>query len=140
MRIAELKPGNGQGFAEWEAGRTEEWLVSGEGIYFTGLTYLRIEDYEKALFHFEEAVKKIPKHVEAYFQIGYCNGNLGRYQEAIDASKQAIRIKPDDAEAHYNLGVFYLIFGDRSSALDQYKVLKELDKDLANELFNLIYE
>jgi len=43
-------------------------------------------------------------------------------------------------DAHYNLGVAYLNVRDKSSALDQYKILKDLDKDSANELFNLIYE
>ena len=54
------------------------------------------------------------------------------------ACKQAIRIKPDDAEAHYNLGRAYLGVGDRGSALEEYKILKDLDKDWANKLFKLI--
>jgi len=33
-----------------------------------------------------------------------------------------------------------LITGDKGSALDQYKILKNLDNDLANQLFNLIYK
>jgi len=36
--------------------------------------------------------------------------------------------------------VVYLVLGDRGSALDEYKIIKGLDKDLANELFNLIYK
>lgn len=56
------------------------------------------------------------------------------------AYKQAIRIKPDDARAHSNLGVAYLIIGDRGSALNEYKILKDMDSDLANGLFNLIYK
>ncbi len=66
-------------------------------------------------------------------------GELGRYQDAIEACRQAIRINPDDAEAYCNLGVAYLILGDKSSAIDQYKKLKEIDKDLANKLFNFIF-
>jgi tetratricopeptide (TPR) repeat protein len=63
---------------------------------------------------------------------------LRRYREAIEAYKEAIRIKPDFAEAHYNLGLTYLILGDKGSALDEYRILKDLDKDLANKLFTLI--
>jgi tetratricopeptide (TPR) repeat protein len=59
-------------------------------------------------------------------------GKLGRYAEEIEAYKQAIRIKPDYAKAHYNLGIVYLILGNKSSALEQYKILKNLDVDLAN--------
>jgi len=66
--------------------------------------------------------------------------NLGRYTEAVEAYKQAIRLKPDLAMVHYNLGVAYLHVGDKSSAFEVYKILKELDKDLSNKLFNLIYK
>lgn len=65
---------------------------------------------------------------------------LGRHNEAIDAYKQAIRSNPDYAKAHYNLGVAYLGLGDKSSALDEYKVLNELDKESADTLFKLIYK
>ena len=40
--------------------------------------------------------------------------------------------------AHYNLGVVYLETGDKSSAIEEYKILKTLDPELANKLFNLI--
>ena len=65
---------------------------------------------------------------------------LGRYIEAIKSYKQAIRIQPEYSKAHYGLGWVYLIIGDKGSALDQYKILKKLDNDLANRLFNLIYK
>ena len=45
---------------------------------------------------------------------------------------------PDYAEAHYGLGVVYVAIKDRDSALEQYKILKKLDTELANELFNVI--
>jgi hypothetical protein len=40
--------------------------------------------------------------------------------------------------AHYNLGVAYLVTGDKDSALEEYKILKTLDAEKANELFKLI--
>jgi len=63
-----------------------------------------------------------------------------KIKEAIESYKQAIRIKPDYAKAHYNLGVTYLVIGDKGSALDEYKILKTLDAEQANKLFNLIYK
>jgi len=65
---------------------------------------------------------------------------MGRYDEAVESYKRAIQIKPGLAEAHLNLGMTYLRIGDRGSALEEYKILKGLDKDMANKLFNLIYE
>ena len=62
-----------------------------------------------------------------------------KYQKAIESYKQAIRIDPDHRNAHYNLGLAYLSLNDRDSALEQYKILKKLDTEKANKLFNLIY-
>lgn len=39
-----------------------------------------------------------------------------------------------------DISMTYLRTGDRGSALGEYKILRDLDKDLANKLFNLIYE
>ena len=61
-------------------------------------------------------------------------------ERKIEELKQTIRINPDDADAHANLGVTYLSLHDRDSALEQYKILKNLDTEWANELFNLINE
>jgi len=36
--------------------------------------------------------------------------------------------------------VTYFIVGNNDSALEEYRILKELDRDLANKLFNMIYE
>jgi len=136
-RVARLKPGKGQILAEWEAGREEEDLASAEGLYSTGLTFLWIEDYEKALPYFEDAIKKKPSYYEAYFLIGYCNHRLGRYQEAIAAYKQAIRIKPDLAEAHSILGVTYHKLGRYQEAIEAYKQAIRIKPDYAEAHFNL---
>jgi len=61
-------------------------------------------------------------------------------EEEIEAYKQAIRINPDDAEVHYNLGVAYFLLNDIDSALEQYKILENLDSEMADELFNIMYE
>jgi tetratricopeptide (TPR) repeat protein len=61
---------------------------------------------------------------------------LGRYQEEVEAYKQAIRLKPDDADAHYNLGLAYLGLDDKGSALEEDKILKGIDSEMANGLFN----
>ena len=55
------------------------------------------------------------------------------------AYKAAIRIDPDFAPAHYSMGYAYLQQGDKAAALDEYKILKTLDDDLAHKLFNRIY-
>jgi len=74
----------------------------------------------------------------AHSALGDAYFRLKRYDEAIAAFKEAIRIKPDYAKAYYDLGVTYLQLGDKGSAMEQYKILKNLNADLANQLFNMI--
>ena len=120
--------------------------VSSQSIYLEdynkALYFIDKREYEKALPYLEIAIKTDISSLkaQAYFQIGFCYGELKSYTKAIEAYKQAIRINPDDADAHCNLGIAYLLIGDMNSALNEYKILKELDIDLANKLFDLIYE
>ena len=88
-----------------------------------------------------QAIRLSPdyRNAVAHFKLGNAYYNTGKYQEAIESYKQAIRIDPDYAVAHFNLGLAYHLLEDRSSALGQYVILKELDIELANELFDEIY-
>ena len=119
--------------SDWEA---FSWEAFNEALYFIGK-----EEYEKALPYLEIATKTdfLPTKAMVYHVIGFCHSELGNNSKAIEAFKQAIRIDPDNAHAHYNLGYTYILIGDRNSALNEYKFLKDLDVNLANKLFDLIY-
>jgi len=105
-----------------------------------GVTYANLGRYTEAIEAYKQAIRIRPDYAEAHCNMGAAYLKLGRYSEAIQAFKQAIRIKPDYAEAHFGMGLVYLLLDDKGSALEQYKILRELNRDLANELFNLIYE
>jgi len=105
-----------------------------------GSAYSQLGRYNEAVEALKQAIRINPDCAEVHCALGLVYSQLGRYTESIEAYKQAIHIKPDFAGGHYGLGLNYLILGDRGSALDEYKILKDLDKDLANTLFNLIYE
>src|SRR5207247_6185416 len=45
------------------------------------------EDYAQALPYFEEAVQRTPRYAEAWFKVGVCNGELGRWHEAVTDRK-----------------------------------------------------
>lgn len=106
-RILKLKPFKAETFAEWVAGRRDEWLNTAEKLYVSELVLLWAEDYEKALAYFEKSIKKNPRYAEAQLGLGIAYGKLGRYTEEVEAFKQAIRINPDYAEAHFGLGLMY---------------------------------
>ncbi|MBL7075681.1 tetratricopeptide repeat protein [candidate division KSB1 bacterium] len=111
-----------------------------EAHYFLGATYGEIGSHQEAIEACKQAIRINPDYAEAHYVLGKAYIGLERYTEGIKANKQAIRIKPDYAEAHFVLGLLYIIIGNKGSALDVYKILKELDKELANELFNQIYK
>ncbi len=108
--------------------------------YYIGLAYFNLDRWNEALDSFKQAIRIKPDDADFHSAMGDAYVQLERVQEAIDSYKQAVRIKPDHATAHLMLGGTYLALGDKGSALQEYKILKELDVDLANRLFDMIYE
>jgi tetratricopeptide (TPR) repeat protein len=104
-----------------------------------GIAYANLGRYQEAIQAFKQAIMLKPDYADAHNNLGAAYSNLRRPQEALQAFKQAIRLKPDDAMVHRNLGIVYLAINDTGSALEEYKILKNLDAELANELFNKIY-
>jgi tetratricopeptide (TPR) repeat protein len=111
-----------------------------EAHYNLGNAYGELGRSQDAVESFKQAIRIKPDYAEAHGNLGVTYLKLGRGQDAIESCKQAIRIKPDDALAHCNLGIAYLMVGDKGSALEEYKILKTLDTEQANKLFNLIYK
>jgi tetratricopeptide (TPR) repeat protein len=108
--------------------------------YNLGNNYVALKKFEDAIESFKQTIRIKFDYAEGHLNLGAAYNQMGRYEEAIESYKQAVRIKPGLAEAHLNLGMTYLRVGDRGSALDEYKILKGQDQELANRLFNLIYE
>jgi tetratricopeptide (TPR) repeat protein len=138
-RIAKLSPGRGQALSEREPARLEQWLGSEAGLYAAGVRYLLMEEYENALRHFIETVKKNANHAEAHFQIGYCLSKLSRYREAVDAYTQAIRIKPADVDGYNNLCVAYNVLGRYEQAVGACRQAVHVRPDLAEAHNNLCW-
>jgi len=103
---------------------------------FLGIQYVELGRYKEAIEPLKQAIRLSDYYIiSAYDNLGFAYYKLGRYKEAIESSKQSIRIEPDNAYTHWILGVSYLMTSDKDSALNEYKILKILDIDLANNLF-----
>jgi tetratricopeptide (TPR) repeat protein len=138
-RVAELKEGVGVALTDREESRMRDWLGSAEGLYATGLRYIGLENFERALLYFVETVKRNPNNSDAYFQIGYCKAKLGSYEDAIGAYRQAIRIKPRDGDAHNNLCAAYGRVGRHEEAIESCRRAIQLRPELAEAYNNLAW-
>ena len=56
----------------------------------------------------------------------------GLYSKAIEKIKIAVEMDPEEEEFHYTLGMAYLYSGKRWEALEEYKILKELNQGTAD--------
>ncbi|HKK83055.1 MAG TPA: tetratricopeptide repeat protein, partial [Atribacterota bacterium] len=97
------------------------------------------DQYQKAVETFKEAIKQTPDDADAQYALGWSYGKLQDYEQAKKSFQETIRIQPDYVYAHYGLGIAYLSLGERNLALEEYKILKELDNEIANLLFDQIY-
>lgn len=98
---------------------------------------------DKAIEEFKIAIKNEADDkmtVDIYIGLASTYKDLGHYIEAIEAYKKAIKVDPDSDRAHFGLGEAYLAHGDRSNALEQYKILKGLSDLYSAILFDMIYE
>jgi len=105
-----------------------------------GLTYDELGRYNEAIEAYKQAIKINPDDSSTHKSLGVVYYKLNRYREAVEAFKMAIQIMPSDADAHYGLGLVYLKVKDKSMAIKQHKILKNLDVEKADELFKEIYE
>jgi tetratricopeptide (TPR) repeat protein len=99
--------------------------------------------YKEAIDAFKQVIRigAGTDQLYAHCQLGLAYANLGMYKEAIEAYKQAIKKYPNNTvRAHHEMGVVYVYLNDRGSALEQYKILKNLDIETADKLFDLIYK
>ena len=103
-----------------------------------GVAYENLGMYKEAIEPYKQAIKNNPAYEDAAYRLGFIYGKLRMWKEAIEFLKQEIRKNPDDAEAYFALGVVYVAIKDKDSALEQYKILKNLDSKLANELLSFI--
>ena len=110
-----------------------------EAHYNLGVAYGELGRYQEEIAAYQEAIRLKPDYADAHCNLGVAYGELGRYEEEIAAYQEAIRVKPDDADAHFNLGLAYLARGDRGAALEQSRILLNLDPGLAVRLFACMY-
>jgi tetratricopeptide (TPR) repeat protein len=107
--------------------------------YNAGIAYSQLGRFQEAIEAQKIVIRINPDFAPAYYAIGVAFGKLGRGRDEIGAYTEAIRVDPDFAPAHHAMGQAFLQRGDKTGALEEYKILKKLDDTLADNLFTRIY-
>ena len=136
-RITQLQPGFVRTLAAWATETRGRRRSAAELIFNKGNAYRVIDDCEKALSYFEEAVRIDGDYGTAWFAVGNCNYDLGRYKQAGEAYKQVLRLEPGDANTYNNLGDVYHQQKRYEEAIESYKQAIHFDPSHARAYFNL---
>lgn len=95
-------------------------------IFFIGVGYRMLEQYEDALAYFLKVMSLNTGHIQTMNELGICLLSLGDYDEAEKYLKEAIRLSPQNAELICNLGIVYYNRGDDLTARSYFQTASEL--------------
>jgi tetratricopeptide (TPR) repeat protein len=105
-----------------------------------GIVASMLSMYDEAVEALKKAVKVKPDHAEARYNLGNIYSEMDNYEQAIKSYEKAVELKPKFAEARFHLGLSYMEYRKQllSSARKEYKALRNLNKDLASELNDIV--
>ena len=91
-------------------------------------------DTEKLL---QEALKKDPKNINAWTDLGNLMMDSHRYQEAIDAYAKALELDPKNVNVRADMGTCYRNIGKPDIAVREYQKVIEIDPKHLNARKNM---
>jgi DNA-binding helix-hairpin-helix protein with protein kinase domain/Tfp pilus assembly protein PilF len=141
------------GYALYRLKRCEESLEASEkaiglrenfGPYYnSGLAYMELGRWDRAKIAFELAVTNIrysweERYTLAYYYLGRSKARLGEATQSIELLEAILNGDPGLTVKRLELASLYLWVGKREAARAQYKILKDSNSPLAEELLKLI--
>ena len=103
-----------------------------------GVVYYKLGKYTNAIEAFKEAAKIEPNSLSLYNKLGTTYIIRGAYPQAVDTFRKAADIYPNSAEAHFNLGIAYFLIGNKTAAFEEYVILRDIDKQRADILRDIL--
>jgi cytochrome c-type biogenesis protein CcmH/NrfG len=85
----------------------------------------------------KEIVKKDPKNLSAWIELGNLYFDSNQPQDAIKAYTEYLKIKPDNADVRTDLGIMYRNAGETDKAIEEFKKAAQLDPKHVNSRYNL---
>ena len=120
-RILQLKVNDLRSVSSLTAETLNNKRAAAQSLYSQGVALLSRDDFARAVGFFEKAVEMDPNYPEAWYQLGFTYGVLGRHADALKASKLAAKMRPDWAQAYVNIGASSFALGQYKDAVDAYR-------------------
>ncbi len=106
--------------------------------YLAGLAYERQQDRDKAIAHFQQAVRHDKSHWRAHYNLGNYYFADGEFQKAAENFEQSVRVNPQFARGHQNLGATHLSMGNVPRGVECINRALKADPDLFEAHLTLI--
>lgn len=94
-----------------------------------GVALNGVEEFEKAVLHFNRALELKPDYAEAYSNMGMSLRSTTRPAEAAECYRAAVELRPQEPGFHVNLGNALFAIGDLEAAADCYRKALDLRPD-----------
>lgn len=85
----------------------------------------------------KEIVKKDPKNLSAWVELGNLYFDSDRPKEAIEAYSSYLTVKPDNPDVRTDMGIMYRKLGQFDRALEEFRKAARSDPKHANSRFNI---
>lgn len=107
------------------------------GYYNLGNARLRLEQYDKAVLAFKNALGIKPQNYETIFNLGIAHEKNGRLLDALETFKKALEKKPGDASSLKSIGRLHRKMGDFNASANYYRKAIEADSTDTDAINNL---
>jgi len=84
----------------------------------------------------KEIVKKDPKNLPAWVELGNLYFDTDQPKEAIDAYTRYLAVKPDNADIRTDMGIMYRKLGQFDKAIEEFRKAAQSDPKHANSRYN----
>jgi len=85
----------------------------------------------------KEIVKKDPKNLPAWVELGNLYFDTDQPKEAIEAYSQYLAIKPDNPDVRTDMGIMYRKLGQFDKAIEEFRKAAQSDPKHANSRYNI---
>ena len=112
--------------------KTNPW----EAYVWRANCYGWLQEYEKALPDYDQAIRLNPEDAPAYRNRGIVYAAIGQYEQAIEDYSEAIRLKSDYVDAYLGRGNAYGAMEKYEQAIAEYTEAIRFKSDYAMAYFN----